>query len=194
MPKRTQRIVNRPFQLKTAFKIIGIMVLTSILFVSITGTYAILKNNEITKTAEDLQKAITVENDIIEAFIDYTRKNMDMDSQEILAFKKINEDHKKSMEVMNGNMAMLQGLSRELITLLIVIVIIVIFMCVATFFYLIRLTHRISGPLYLMEKHIDTILAGEQPEMRDLRKKDEFRRLYQKFRDLVSRLNQESIK
>ena len=40
------------------------------------------------------------------------------------------------------------------------------------------MTHRVVGPIYVMKKHLDALAAGRLPEIRALRKGDEFCLLY----------------
>lgn len=47
------------------------------------------------------------------------------------------------------------------------------------------LTHRIGGPLYVMEGYLAELTAGRFPRMRTLRKRDELRELHEAFRKAV---------
>jgi hypothetical protein len=49
------------------------------------------------------------------------------------------------------------------------------------FLYLIRLTNRISGPLYVLTQHMTDIMNGKKPNLRELRKNDEFQEFYHQF-------------
>jgi len=55
---------------------------------------------------------------------------------------------------------------------------------------LIRKTHRISGPIYVMSNYMQQIIEGKIPDhVRKLRKKDELQEFYKIFTKMV-----ESIK
>ena len=190
MSNRSKKIINKKFQLRTALKIMSIIIMSYFAFISLTGTHAIRKQKEISKTVEELQKAVVVEDNIIRAFIDYSRENMDIESEEILALKKIKKDHRESIGTINEYMELLQNYNRELIYILIAVTVIMILLSFFSFFYIIRLTHRISGPLNVIEQHIDDLLKGEKPELRDLRKKDEFKDFYDKFRTMAGRIRE----
>jgi nitrate/nitrite-specific signal transduction histidine kinase len=188
MGKRKKTLINREYQLKTSVKIMGLILLFSLLFIAATGTHAVLKNREIEETSHELKEAIAIEDNIIRAFVDYSRTHMDFESSEILALKKINDDHARSIATMNKYLELLRSYGRQLIVLIAAAAALAALMAVAAFIYLIRLTHRVSGPLHIMEQNIDKILNGEQPQLRDLRKKDEFKGLHKKFNRLTDLL------
>jgi len=54
--------------------------------------------------------------------------------------------------------------------------------------WLIVLTHRICGPLLVMERQLKELRAGRFPHIRNLRKKDEFKEFYATFAGMVSGL------
>lgn len=53
--------------------------------------------------------------------------------------------------------------------------------------FALEISHRVSGPLYRMEKELDAIIAGNKREMIRLRKNDEFQALVNKINKLISR-------
>ncbi len=59
------------------------------------------------------------------------------------------------------------------------------------FFWGILLTHRMAGPIYVIKNVINTILEGKWPSQRHLRKKDEFKDIFQDLNSLVVKLREE---
>jgi len=55
------------------------------------------------------------------------------------------------------------------------------------YIYLIRLTNRISGPIYVLTRHIQDILSGADPDLRELRKNDELKEFYAQFVNFVKK-------
>lgn len=49
-------------------------------------------------------------------------------------------------------------------------------------------THRICGPLFVLDRHLNKLADGRFPEMRELRRKDEFKDLYATFGRAVESL------
>jgi hypothetical protein len=54
--------------------------------------------------------------------------------------------------------------------------------------FLVILTHKVAGPLYKIGLYLDEIHAGRLPLMRDLRRWDEFKRFFEKFRRMIEAL------
>ena len=55
---------------------------------------------------------------------------------------------------------------------------------------IIRITHRISGPIYVMSNYIKDIINGDFPDPRPLRDKDELKKFYSLFVDLVDSIKE----
>ena len=51
-------------------------------------------------------------------------------------------------------------------------------------------THRISGPLFLVGRYLRTLADGRHPDMRPLRKRDELQNFFQTFAETLARLRQ----
>ena len=66
---------------------------------------------------------------------------------------------------------------------------IIILLGIFLYFYMINITHRISGPIYVVKKYMEDIIAGGRPEFRDLREKDEFKEFYRTFVVMMQELN-----
>lgn len=49
-------------------------------------------------------------------------------------------------------------------------------------------THRISGPLYLVARYLDDIAAGQYPDVRPLRRHDELQEFFASFEEAVMAL------
>jgi signal transduction histidine kinase len=83
---------------------------------------------------------------------------------------------------------------REIITrnryLLIALMVIVIAQGVILYALLIRQSHRISGPIYVMSNQIRDILKGKTPSMRPLRQKDELKDFYNLLGQLLDRYDE----
>jgi len=60
----------------------------------------------------------------------------------------------------------------------------------------IMITHRVSGPIFVLDRGLRTLTAGRLPDRRPLRKRDEFKELYETFwvyvDSLVSRRRSDS--
>ena len=82
----------------------------------------------------------------------------------------------------DGEIKKIINRNKGIITILIVSSIIQVLL----FFYLmLRRSHRISGPIYLMNRYFDEIIEGNYPDIRPLRENDDFQELFDKFRKVA---------
>ena len=78
---------------------------------------------------------------------------------------------------------------------LITILIISYMMQILLIFYLmLKRSQRISGPIYLMSRYFDEIIEGNYPEIRPLRKNDDFQRLFDKLRKMTDIMRKNDTK
>lgn len=69
---------------------------------------------------------------------------------------------------------------------LIALLVAAVFMAVALGFWGLVVTHRISGPLYIVARHLNAMSEGRFPDLRPLRKSDELRDFFAAFEDAIS--------
>lgn len=55
-------------------------------------------------------------------------------------------------------------------------------------------THRISGPLYLVARYLDVLAEGQYPDVRPLRKRDELQEFFATFEEAVSAMRSRDTK
>ncbi|MEM6733426.1 MAG: hypothetical protein AAF658_17845 [Myxococcota bacterium] len=70
------------------------------------------------------------------------------------------------------------------------LIILVVLMALALTVGGIIVTHRISGPLFLVARHLDTIAGGRYPDLRPLRKRDELHEFFAAFEAAVDAMKQ----
>jgi hypothetical protein len=58
-------------------------------------------------------------------------------------------------------------------------------------FWMIVTTHRLCGPVYVLEQYLQKIANGEMPELRPLRNKDEFKDVFETFTRAVHRVRED---
>lgn len=176
---RRKTIIDRQFQLRTTFRIIGIIIITFILIIAVTGIISTDNNRQISATITDLNRSIDKNKKTIEVLIASAalKRNTPADRDH----DRIIEDHLETMALMHTNVEKLKkilNLNRVLFT---VMIITGILLGLGLFLYLIRLTNRMSGPLYVLKQHMNDIMGGKKPNLRELRKNDEFQEFYHQF-------------
>ncbi len=54
-------------------------------------------------------------------------------------------------------------------------------------------THRISGPLFIVARYLDILAGGQYPDVRPLRKRDELQEFFSAFEEAVSALRNRDL-
>lgn len=71
---------------------------------------------------------------------------------------------------------------------LLYLIALVVVMAVALGFWGIIVTHRISGPLYILGRYLGVLADGRFPDLRPLRRKDELHEFFNAFADAIAAL------
>lgn len=71
---------------------------------------------------------------------------------------------------------------------LLYLIALVVVMAVALGFWGIIVTHRISGPLYILSRYLGVLADGKFPDLRPLRRKDELHDFFNAFADAIAAL------
>ncbi len=204
MKTKRKYVIDRQFQFKKSFAVVGFMsivlmfVMISVgVFISINNdkieanNLMVVKNTEETKEILELQQII---------FINLSSIPPDATEEiDLLRAEEMNKDYNRSIKKLNQIMATNQRiveLNSDILTMngwLAGVLPVTFFVgIVILHFFMIRQTHRISGPIFVMTRYINELLDGKAPEMKDLRKKDDFKDFYDLLRQLVVRFLKQS--
>lgn len=170
MAKRKKYLIDKGFQLRTAFSIIGVVAAVSLIILS-TIAASVVYNNE------KINNIYQIEDNIFQG-MQTANINGQPDSDYKSTVAMLTKLHENNLQNINK----LAEYNRYLLVALIVCV---IFQGFILFVMIIRITHRISGPIYVMSNYIKDIINGEMPDPRPLRDKDELKKFYNLFVDLV---------
>jgi len=173
MKQRKQYIINKKFQLKTTFSVIGIIFVIVAIIIAAIGVNAAYNNKR-------LIHIIQIQDNIVEALIAYSQSPHD--SEQKLAISNIANDHVKNIDTIKKIISLNN-------ILLLIIIGFVILQGVLLYFILIRKTHKIAGPLYVMSNYFNDIINGITPNPRSLRKQDELQDFYALFVKMVDALH-----
>ncbi|MBP7584892.1 MAG: hypothetical protein KBA61_12695, partial [Spirochaetes bacterium] len=142
----------------------------------------------------DQSNVVIIQDNIVEALLTYSQAVKDKSQKK--AINDVYQNHSKNMKTIQHNIDSI----KEIITLndrvirfttvlLIIICVFVLLQGFVLYFMLIRKTHRISGPIYVMSMYIRQIIDGKIPEhIRKLRKNDELQEFYDLFGQMVKSL------
>ena len=56
------------------------------------------------------------------------------------------------------------------------------------------ITHRVCGPIFVLQRHLNTLMSGTYPKIRPLRTGDEFRSCFEAFTGTVNMLRDRDLK
>ncbi len=198
--KKRQYIIDKKFQFKKIFLVIGFVSVIIIFLIISVGVVIGLNNRKIsvnnsgmTENITSIRKAIDIQQNIIlnfslipvetgnKRYVGMTQKlannyNSSIDS--------LNTAITSNEKMMNSNIDIIKKSSFLIAGIFAISVLGMLIL----FVLLVKHTHRISGPIFKMSGYINDILNKKFPDMRDLRSKDDFKDFYKLFRDMAERL------
>ncbi len=184
--KRKQKLIDKKFQLKTTFSVISIILIIALCIISLLTGYIIWNNARNLESIQKLHKVVTVEDDIVKAFVKYSQGVGDADL--ILASNKVTRDHDTSMESVKTHIEDIKNNIQYNFFLLSFVIVILVILCLVMYVYLVNKTNSIAGPIHVLTNHVNDLLKGKSVEFRGLRKNDEFKELYELVAQLGAKL------
>ncbi len=183
--KRQLIIVNRRFQLRTAFSVIGFILIAYTIIIAAAGIINSYNNRNLSTTVTDLSEAIEKENAIVSDLLRHV--NRDRKKSDTLDKNKIQISHGETMNLIQSKISILKRILDQNRVLIMVMILMGILLGVTLFFYLVDLTHRIAGPIHVLSGYMRDIMEGKEPDFRELRKNDEFKDFYEQFIEMAEK-------
>ncbi len=178
MKQRKQYIIDKKFQLKTTFSVIGIVFIVIAIVIGAIGVNITMNNTRLSHVVE-------IQDNIVDALITYSQSS-EGTSQKI-AIKNIANDHV-------NNLKTIRDIIKTNNTLLIILIAFILLQGFVLYIILIRKTHKIAGPIYVMRSYMQDIINGTLPNPRPLRKNDELKDFYNHFTQMVDELKKREQK
>lgn len=172
MKQRKQYVIDKKFQLKHTFTVVGAVFVVVALIVGIIGFNAAYNNNR-------LDNIMGIQDNIVDAMMAWVQNPAEKPQQ--AAIKEIAGKHFE-------NLTTIKRIIKYNTFLIGLIVVIVIIQGVVMYFIMIRKTHKISGPIFVMSMYFKEIIDGKMPNPRKLRKGDELQEFYDLFAKMVEAL------
>lgn len=191
MIKRNKKLIDKKLQLKVVMKMISITAITFSLVLLFIGHMAFKNDLDITSMINQLQNAVEVEDNIIKAFVDYSKEFTGKNVR--LNISNISNDHEKSIASIKQLVGYVKKSALQYKKIIIVIGVIAIFQIFFFCIYIIRFTHRIFGPIFVINRYVQELIDGKNPVPRALRDKDEFKDLYKNIQLLAEIFDQNKI-
>lgn len=185
---RKKKLIDKGFQLRTVFSVTAIAMAFFALIILLIGSFSYYSRAKMNREITKLEKAIETENNIITAFMTYAGRVSGNPIK--ISSDYVKKDHEKSITTIKNHISLLE---RQLdLFFYLVIAVAGIAACAAAVYYvfLVRMTHRISGPIFVMSRHLQEMIEGREPQFRDLRDKDEFKEMYAKLVELGGKMKE----
>ncbi len=171
---RKQYLIDRKFQLRTAFSVLSVVTLISAAVIAAISLIVLYNNSRI-------QNISVIEDNIVHYLTSITSAEQEEAHGE--AIKQIAINHSDNMEAMS-NMIETNRI------LIFAMIFAIAAQALILFMMMIRKTHRISGPLFVITRHMEEIRDGRYPNLRPLRESDELRTFYHVFGQMVAALKE----
>lgn len=189
MGNRKKKIIDKNFQLRTIFSVtsialgfFGIIILSTIIAMLTT-------EDRITSEIKTLTSTMKKESKIFSQYLAYSRKSRTGPSDETTT--KAMNDHNTYMIVIEDHTASLRKSTDTYFYLMVVTIVASIALGTIYYFFLVRLTHRIAGPVYVMKRDIQDMIDGKEPEFRSLRHEDELKDMHEKLEELWEKIRKQ---
>jgi len=186
---KRNKLIDKKLQLKTAFSVIRFYFIAFFVILVLMIIHTVLTDIKINGTISNLKGAVDTEQNIVNAFIKYSDLTSNPDLQ--LKTEKISQDHKQTIKVIETHIAVLSGILKSGFIVISIIAGFIILMGLILFYYLIRLTHTISGPIYVMTQHIQDIIDGKEISLRALRDDDQLKDFYSRFMEMAKKIRED---
>jgi hypothetical protein len=183
-----KKLIDKKLQLRTSYSVIRFYFIAFFIILILLLIHTALTDKKINGTIRNLQSAVSTEQNIVNAFIKYSDMTSNPDLQ--LRSQKISDDHSNSIKIIETHIQVLSGLLKSNFIIISIIAGFIIIMGLILFYYLIRLTHTISGPIYVITQHIQDIIDGKEPAIRALREDDQLQDFYSRFAEMAKKIKE----
>lgn len=202
MNKRRQYLIDKKFQLRHTFSILGFMFIVTAIIIGLIGINAAYNNGKMADINVDngviiknLERTMSTQDNILSAVLTWVQNPKSIPSKNITEdiakghYREI-ESTKNNIDTIKENITSLKEAISYNTMLIIAIVVIVILQGIIFYVMMIRKTHKIAGPALVMTNYCKDIIDGKNPEPRALRAGDELQELYDTFAKMVEKLKE----
>ncbi len=187
MTKRKQYIIDRKYQLRTTFLVIGIVTVVTAVILGTIAVSVVYNNTKLNDNNAKIQNIYDIENSIFNT-LSVIPSTANPALQQ--ASRESSIKHDLNMETLGNIITYNNTIISYNKYLLVGILFIVVFECALLYIILIRQTHRVSGPIYVISTFMKDIIEGREPNLRPLRDKDELKDFYELFKEMVATVRQ----
>ena len=184
-PKRKKTIIISRSQVKLTLIMFLVIAIFSGLCIT-SAFYFSNKNKVLTENIiTDLEETIKKEDDIITAFIKYTQSIISERYE--LQTTKILDGHNENIAAINNSIEEVKETNSLYLIMIIILSSILLLQTIFFIIFSLRRTHKIYGPVFVMTRILEQLKNGEEVNIRPLRKKDEFKQLYELLTEFIKK-------
>ncbi|MBN2039500.1 MAG: hypothetical protein JW864_05630 [Spirochaetes bacterium] len=177
MKQRKKYVIDKKFQIKTTAFILGISSIVVIILLSALSIY-------ITGNNLKLNNIIIIQDNVVETLLTLSQNNQNESVK--LSINTAAKNHQ-------NNIRSIKNIINLNTTFVAIILIIAVIQYIILYFVILRKTHKISGPAYVISGYLKEILNGRYPETRPLRKGDELTELHDITVKLIDTMKDKKI-
>lgn len=190
MKKKRQIVVDKKFQFGLAASLTIVSAAVISILIVIFALAASDNDKKLQKLSTNQQALTKNQNEMLKTLIKFSKMKDKNDIK--FSMGRINNDMNSNKKRMDQNNSILLEIGKSNYNLIRILIAFIVIQSVILFYILIRRSHRISGPIFLINRYINEIKDGKFPEIRPLRTKDDFKEMFDNFRDMVEYLKMRS--
>ncbi len=183
MKKSRKIVVDKKFQIGLAASVTALSALTFSIVILIIAVTSMDNSRKLDVVAHNQQSLSGNQEEIFKTLISFSQMK-DLTRIRIHA-QTIDKDIKINRAQFSENTKIMLEINRNNKILILILIIFVTVQSVFLFYLLIKRSHRISGPVFLLNRYISELKKGKFPEIRPLRTRDDFKDLFDNFREMV---------
>ncbi len=189
--KKRQIIVNRKFQLNMAVTFAGVSALTMAVIIIILSSVLIKNNIKLEEITKNQQVLSGTQEEVFKTLIAFsTSKNM---KNIHISTRMLQQDNNNTKILLTQNNEKIQNITERNNRLIMMLIILAIIQSLIVFYLILKRSHRISGPVFLLNRYITDMKNGGYPEIRPLRTNDDFHDLFDNFRELAEMIREKDM-
>ncbi|PKL17691.1 MAG: hypothetical protein CVV49_09880 [Spirochaetae bacterium HGW-Spirochaetae-5] len=190
--KKRQIIVNRKFQFNIAASFAAVSAAIMTIVIILLSSVLISNNFKLEEIAQNQKILAGTQTEIFKTLIALSSsKNL---KNFHISASMIEKDNMNTGILLNRNNESIQNITERNKSLIVMLIFSAIIQSILIFYLMIKRSHRISGPLFLLNRYIEDMKNGGYPEIRPLRTNDDFHDLFDNFRDLADMIREKNTK
>ncbi|MDY6932617.1 MAG: hypothetical protein SVZ03_00165 [Spirochaetota bacterium] len=169
--KRKKYIVDKTFQFRITFKAVLWPLIITLIIGSVLLYYAKINNNY-------TKSIVKTQDQMINLFLT-TPALQNADNPMIM----------NAENTFRNNISMLFNMKKNSIRMLYFIIVMIVIQSAIIFLLFIFITHKISGPVYVMTQYLRELRMGNIPKVRRLREKDELQDFHNELCETIKNIS-----